>query len=97
MEDEKATQIHPHQPTEPLDEEASSATYVELLNVIHSTLLYKVDPEFASVDDVQFSAQDDKWELEWRKRSGVLLAKFQAQWDKLPRLAPQEEEEEGEV
>ena len=89
MEDEKATQIHPHRSREPLDEEASSATYAELTKVIHSTLLYEIDPEFAPEDDVQFSAQDDKWELEWRKRSGVPLAKFQAQWDKLPRLAPQ--------
>ena len=89
MEDEKATQIHPHRPSESLDVEASSATYAELTKVIHSTLLYEIDPEFAPDDDVHFLAQDDKWEMEWRKRSGVPLAKFQAQWDKLPRLAPQ--------
>ena len=89
MEDEKATQIHPHRPRDSLDEEASSATYAELTKVIHSTLLYDIDPEFGPDDDIRFSAQDDKWELEWRKRSGVPLAQFRAQWDKLPRLAPQ--------
>ena len=89
MEDESATQLHPHRAREPLDKEASSATYAKLTDVIHSTLLYETDPEFGPDDDIQFSAQDDKWELEWRKRSGVPLAEFQAQWDKLPRLAPQ--------
>ena len=89
MEDERATQLHPYRARDPLDEEASSSTYAELTKVIHSTLLYEIDPEFGPQDDIQFSAQDDMWEIEWRKRSGVPLAEFQAQWDKLPRLAPQ--------
>ena len=38
VEDAKATQIHPHRPREPLEEEASSATYAQLTIVIHTIL-----------------------------------------------------------
>ena len=56
--DAKATQIHPHRAREPLEEEASSATYAELTIVIHSTLLCEIEKVIAPEDDVQFSAQD---------------------------------------
>lgn len=46
MEDEKTTQIHPHRPKGPLDEETPSGSFAELTSVIHSTLLYEIDPEF---------------------------------------------------
>ena len=89
MEDEKTTQIHPHRPRGPLDEKTPSRSFAELTSVIHSTLLYEIDSEFGHAHHTQLSAQDNKWELEWRKRSGILLARCQAQWDKLPRLQVQ--------
>ncbi len=88
MESENATQIHPHSSGEILDEEKQSSTYAELCNVIHSTLLHDVD-RFGHFHDNRFSAQNDMWELEWRRRSGLPLAAFEAQWEKLPRMIPQ--------
>ncbi|MCJ1360531.1 MAG: hypothetical protein MMC33_010539 [Icmadophila ericetorum] len=36
-----------------------------------------------------FLAQADQWEQEWRKRSGLPLAKFKERWEALPLLTPQ--------
>ena len=60
MEDAKATQIHSHRPREPLEEEASSATYADLTKVIHSTPLCEIEKVIAPDNDIQSSAQDDK-------------------------------------
>ncbi|KAK4143418.1 uncharacterized protein C8A04DRAFT_12323 [Dichotomopilus funicola] len=35
-------------------------------------------------DDFTFSAQDDKWEYSWTRRSGIPLAHFKERWEKLP-------------
>ncbi|KAK3349124.1 hypothetical protein B0T25DRAFT_481571 [Lasiosphaeria hispida] len=34
--------------------------------------------------DFTFSAQDDKWEYSWTRRSGIPLAHFRERWEKLP-------------
>lgn len=40
--------------------------------------------------DIQFSAQDDEWESEWRKRSGIPLAQFGKVWADLPVIPAQQ-------
>ena len=87
MEDERATQIHPN--PSGVDHDSESSTYAELTNVIHTTLLHDVDRHGRN-HDIQFAAQDDEWEFEWRKRSGVPLAQFQARWNQLPILGTQQ-------
>ena len=94
LEDERATQVHPHPSGEEIDDERLSTTYAELARTIHSTLLYDVD-RLGNRHYIQFAAQNDEWALEWRKRSGVPLAQFQAQWDKLPSMAAQKGEGRG--
>ena len=89
MEDEKATQIHPNPSGVDFNDERLSSTYAELTNVIHKTLLYDVD-RLGDRHNIQFAAQDDEWEFEWRKRSGIPLATFQSRWNQLPALAAQE-------
>jgi len=91
LEDERATQIHPYPSGIEVDERFST-TYAELTSVIHSTLLHDMDrhgPEF----NILFAAQNDDWEMEWRKRSGIPLARFQKQWTKLPLMPAQKSKE----
>lgn len=82
LEDERATQIHPCPSDEDI-EDRLSAIYAELTNTIHSILLYDLD-RHGEDPRIQFTAQDDDWEMEWRKRSGIPLARFEKQWTKLP-------------
>lgn len=75
MEDQRATQAHPHAIgtiEEDLDE---SSTFAELTSVIHDTLLYDVDLD-GSRHGIRFAAQDDRWAQEWRQRSGIQLGEF---------------------
>ena len=94
LEDERATQIHPHPSGQEFDEERMSSTYAELTNTIHSTLLHDVD-RLGYLHQIHFAAQNDEWEFEWRKRSGIPLARFQEQWTKLPVMAAQDGDGRG--
>lgn len=88
MEDEKVTQHHPAPSDDMFERPDYSSSYAELARVIHSTLLNDVD-RLGSYHGIQFSAKDDMWELEWRKRSGIPLAAFQSRWEALPRMPVQ--------
>ena len=88
MEDEKVTQHHPAPSDDIFERPDYSSSYAELARVIHSTLLNDVD-RLGSRHGIQFSAKDDVWELEWRKRSGIPLAAFQSRWKALPRMPVQ--------
>lgn len=90
MEDENVTQIHPHPSGQELAGELQSSSYAELTRVIHSTLLNDVDQN-GDRHGIQFSAQDDMWEQEWRQRSGFPLSTFKSRWDRLPRMPIQDE------
>ena len=90
MEGPKATQLQPGTTSIDfvnLDEDVKSSTFARLADVIATTLETEVNNR--SRHHISFAAQDDEWEKEWRDRSGIPLGTFQAQWDKLPRLAPQ--------
>lgn len=88
MEDERVTQQHPSPGGHVPEEAIHSSTYAELARVIHFTLLNDVD-RLGSRHGIQFSAKDDVWEFEWRKRSGIPLAAFQSRWEALPRMPAQ--------
>lgn len=88
MEDEKVTQHHPAPSDDIFERPDYSSSYAELARVIHSTLLNDVD-RLGSRHGIQFSAKDDVWELEWRRRSGIPLAAFQSRWKALPRMPVQ--------
>ena len=89
MEDEKATQIHPHPTGADLESsELASSSYAALSKTIYDILCNETNP-LDGQNTIGFSAQDDKWEMEWRKRSGIPLAHFKARWDRLPRMTPQ--------
>lgn len=88
MEDERATQQHPAPGGHVPEEAIHSSTYAELARVIHFTLLNDAY-RLGSRHGIQFSAKDDVWEFEWRKRSGIPLAAFQSRWEALPRMPAQ--------
>lgn len=44
---------------------------------------YKDNDPFYGSHGISFSAQDDRWNLEWRKRSGFPLLDYQAKWEEL--------------
>ena len=89
MEDERATQVHPHPSGEEIDDERLSTTYAELTNVIYSTLVHDVDIISHHPHGIQFAAQNDEWEFEWRKRTGIPIGRFQQRWNSLPVVPPQ--------
>ncbi|MCJ1344701.1 hypothetical protein MMC31_002904 [Peltigera leucophlebia] len=88
MEDERVTQQHPAPSGYVPEEVVHYSIYAELASVIHFTLLNDVD-RLGSRHGIQFSAKDDVWELEWRKRSGIPLAAFQSRWEALPQMPAQ--------
>jgi hypothetical protein len=67
------------------EEVASHPTYVGLADSIWTTLK-AIDP-LAGYQNMQFSAQDDSWEIEYRRRSGLPLVAFRNRWESL-RLLP---------
>ncbi|KAL8853893.1 MAG: hypothetical protein Q9221_001364 [Calogaya cf. arnoldii] len=89
MEDESATQFNPYRQGHTIGSGPDSTSYAELTKVIYKTLLNDIDINGREYK-ISFAAQDDQWELEWRKRSGIPLGQFQSRWDALPRLPPQE-------
>lgn len=66
-----------------------SPTYAELCRVIHTTLCSDVD-RHGEQHQVMFAAQDDKWEMEWKARSGIPLQHFKERWELLAQIPPQE-------
>ncbi|KAL8972382.1 MAG: hypothetical protein Q9183_000584 [Haloplaca sp. 2 TL-2023] len=91
MEDERATQYNPFPAGKAPEQDDGSSTFAELGSIIHDTLLHEVDVSLGHTHEICFAAQDDRWADEWRQRSGIPLARFKAQWDKLERLPPQQE------
>ena len=90
MEDPKTTQFQSNAPTidvDDLGQDAKSATFAKLAEAIRQTLKTEVDGR--DVHQISFSAQDDDWAQEWRKRSGIPLGKFQERWEKLPQRPAQ--------
>ncbi|PKY00237.1 hypothetical protein P168DRAFT_276102 [Aspergillus campestris IBT 28561] len=72
-------------PTHPVlydDEELSaSPTYINMCSSVYEA--YKNNDPFYGSHGISFSAQDDRWNLEWRKRSGFPLLNYQAKWEEL--------------
>lgn len=64
------------------DEElTASPTYINLCNSIYGA--YKERDPFYQQHHISFSAQDDKWDSEWRTRSGFPLLNYKRKWDQL--------------
>lgn len=59
-----------------------SPTHAELCRVIHTTLCNDVD-RHGEQHQIMFAPQDDKWEMEWKARSGIPLQHFKEKWELL--------------
>ncbi|KAK3348584.1 hypothetical protein B0T25DRAFT_503297 [Lasiosphaeria hispida] len=68
------------QPEEPTEMQAE--TYNEFCRSITDVLGGRGFSRILS-KDFSFSAQDDKWEYSWTRRSGIPLAHFRERWEKL--------------
>ena len=72
-----------------LDEDegiSDNPTFLSLGNSIYEA--YKKTDTFYNEHCVSFSAQDDKWDAEWRSRSGFPLTDYEKRWSNL-RLVPE--------
>ena len=90
MEDPKITQFQLDSTSvdiNRLGQNVQSSNFARLADVIATTLKNEVDAR--GIHHISFAAQDDEWAKEWRDRSGIPLGRFEAQWDMLPRKAPQ--------
>ena len=64
------------------DEElTTSPTYINLCDSIYEA--YKERDPFYQQHHISFSAQDDKWDSEWRTRSGFPLLNYKRKWEQL--------------
>ncbi|KAH8651889.1 hypothetical protein BGZ60DRAFT_520024 [Tricladium varicosporioides] len=60
-------------------------TYVQLSKSVRETLK-RIDPAFWDQHKISFAAQDDKWDTEWRTRSGFPLLNYRKRWEELRQL-----------
>lgn len=60
-----------------------SPTYAALVKAVHDELVHVVDPFNWDYHKFSFAAQDDLWETDWRKRTGLPLIKYRERWDQL--------------
>ncbi|KAI9678811.1 MAG: hypothetical protein M1817_005870 [Caeruleum heppii] len=63
-------------------------TYRELTCVVETTLIDDLD-RMGTVHNMKFSAQDDGWEREWRKRSGIPLQYYENRLNELRVIPPE--------
>lgn len=61
-------------------------TYINLCNSIYEA--YKGHNPFYKQHQISFSAQDDKWDSEWRTRSGFPLLDYKRKWEQLREVLP---------
>lgn len=58
-----------------------SPTYINLCNAVYDASK-EIDPFFRT-HGISFAAQDDKWDSEWRTRSGFPLVHYREKWEGL--------------
>ena len=86
FEDERMTQLQPEPSESQIDHEAQSSTWARLSEAIFKTIVSEGPGIMGTEHHVSFAAQDDAWENEWRKRSGIPLMQYSARWLALPLL-----------
>ncbi|KAI9763102.1 MAG: hypothetical protein M1840_000914 [Geoglossum simile] len=69
------------------EELVETETYAEMGCLIHDCL--KENDRFHDKHEISFAAQDDKWTMAWRKRTGIPLAFFKGKWEELSVLPAQ--------
>jgi len=69
---------------EPIEE---NPTYVDLCKSIHESMV-EVEPTSWYNHYLSFAAQDDKWDSEWRTRSGFPLVNYRQRWEILRPIQP---------
>ena len=62
--------------------EEQEASFEEFTRTVYETLLKDVDRRGMEHQFV-FSAENDAWDMCWRERTGLPLAKYKARWEKL--------------
>ncbi|KAK2799437.1 mitochondrial ribosomal small subunit component [Onygenales sp. PD_10] len=85
----EADKLNSSDPSALDDEETSgSPTYINLCNVVYDANK-EIDP-FVRTHGISFAAQDDKWDSEWRTRSGFPLPppSFRGKWERLRQPDP---------
>ncbi|KAE8154254.1 hypothetical protein BDV25DRAFT_172643 [Aspergillus avenaceus] len=61
----------------------ATVVFNALVNMSKMSSLNKEQDPFYSAHGISFSAQDDKWHLEWRTRSGLSLLEYEKKWKEL--------------
>jgi hypothetical protein len=62
-----------------------SPTYVELSKSVYQAMTELGDgSDLYQSSHISFAAQDDKWDSEWRTRSGFPLKRYREIWERLP-------------
>jgi hypothetical protein len=72
------------------DDVEENPTYVALAKNIHDALK-EVEPGLWGSHNISFAAQDDKWDSEWRKRSGFPLVDYRIRWEALKKAPANEQ------
>lgn len=67
------------------DELTTSPTYINLCSSVYEA--YKEHDPFYHTHGISFSAQDDKWDSEWRTRSGFPLVDYEKKWNELRQVS----------
>ncbi|OKL56072.1 hypothetical protein UA08_08591 [Talaromyces atroroseus] len=78
--------IEESQETEATSQIRQDPTYWAFSNSIYDT--YRRLDSFAEETQIHFSAQDDQWELHFKRRSGMTLSQLKTRWESL-RSIPQ--------
>lgn len=76
------------------DAPSSHPTYIDLVTSIYDRAI-TLDTFFKD-QNVHFSAQDDDWEVHWKSRTGIPLARLKERWECLRQIPPSETRSTGE-
>ncbi|KAJ5533874.1 hypothetical protein N7527_000128 [Penicillium freii] len=76
------------------DELTTSPTYINLCSSVYEA--YKEHDPFYHIHGISFSAQDDKWDSEWRRRSGFPLVDYEKKWNELRQVSSTKQPNGGE-
>ncbi|KAH9218098.1 hypothetical protein DL95DRAFT_434438 [Leptodontidium sp. 2 PMI_412] len=66
---------------------SDNPTYITMCNKIHENLK-KIHPSLWQEHKFSFAAQDDKWDSEWRTRTGFPLLNYRERWEALRIVHP---------
>ncbi|KAL8902802.1 MAG: hypothetical protein Q9207_004375 [Kuettlingeria erythrocarpa] len=85
--EERATAESSKEADDRASENDRASTYGRFCENLYRILFTQVD-NWAAVHDIRFSAQDDEWGMEWKRRTGLPLSHYAAKWETLREVLP---------